>query len=80
MSEKEITFEKAMEQLEAIVGNMENKKLPLEDMMKNYEEGKKLADLCSKKLTEFEKKIEVLVKETDKGPVWAEFKGIGEVK
>ncbi|MEI6056939.1 MAG: exodeoxyribonuclease VII small subunit [Lentisphaerota bacterium] len=78
MSEKEITFEKAMEQLEVVVANMENKKLPLEDMMKNYEEGKKLADLCSKKLTEFEKKIEVLVKETDKGPVWAEFKPVSE--
>jgi len=80
MSDKEITFEKAMEQLEVIVGNMENKKLPLENMMKHYEEGKKLADLCSKKLTEFEKKIEVLVKETDKGTVWAEFKGINEQK
>lgn len=73
MSEKEITFEKAMERLEAVVASMENKKLPLEDMMKNYEEGKKLAELCSKKLTEFEKKIEVLVKETEKGPVWQDF-------
>ena len=77
MSEKELTFEKAMEKLETVVSNMENKKLPLDDMMKNYEEGKKLADFCSKKLTEFERKIEILVKETDKGPVWEEF---GEVK
>ncbi len=80
MSEKELTFEEAMGQLEIVVANMENKKLPLEDMMKNYEQGKKLADLCSKKLTEFEKKVEILVKETDKDPVWAEFKMVGEEK
>ncbi len=73
MSDKELTFEKAMEKLEAIVGSMENKKLPLDDMMKNYEEGKKLADFCSKKLTEFEKKIEILVKETSGGAQWADF-------
>ena len=78
MSDKEMTFEKAMEKLEAIVGNMENKKLPLDEMMKNYEEGKKLADFCSKKLTEFEKKIEILVKETDKGAVWKEFNNNAE--
>lgn len=76
MTEKEMIFEKAMEKLEAIVSNMENKKLSLDDMMKNYEEGKKLADFCSKKLTEFEKKIEILVKETDKGPVWKDFEEV----
>ncbi|HBM17356.1 MAG TPA: exodeoxyribonuclease VII small subunit [Lentisphaeria bacterium] len=74
MAEKEMSFEKALERLEAIVNTMENKKLPLDDMIKNYEEGKKLTDFCSKKLTDFEKKIEILVKETDKGPVWSEFK------
>ena len=71
---QELSFEKALEQLESTVSNMESKKLSLDEMMKSYEEGKKLSDFCTKKLSEFEKKIEVLVKETTEGPVWAEFK------
>ena len=71
---QEFSFEKALEQLESIVSNMEGKKLSLDEMMKSYEEGKKLSDFCTKELGEFEKKIEVLVKETAEGPIWTEFK------
>ena len=71
---QELCFEKALEQLENIVSGMESKKLSLDEMMKAYEEGKKLSDFCTKKLGEFEKKIEILVKETAEGPLWTEFK------
>lgn len=71
---QELSFEKALERLESIVSNMESKKLSLDEMMKAYEEGKKLSNLCTKKLNEFEKKIEILVKETPEGPIWTEFK------
>ncbi|MCF7863681.1 MAG: exodeoxyribonuclease VII small subunit, partial [Kiritimatiellales bacterium] len=43
-------------------GEMEGGMLSLEEMIKHFEEGSKLVDLCSKKLNEVEQKIEKLVK------------------
>lgn len=65
MSEKTVDFEKSLERLEAIVNEMEGGDLPLEQMIKHFEEGSKLVTLCSKKLTEVEQKIEKLVKKGD---------------
>ena len=59
---KEIAFETALKKLETIVENLENGDLSLEDALKQYEEGVKMADLCTKRLTEAEKKVEVLMK------------------
>ena len=73
LNKDNISFEKALEKLEKVVTSMEDKQLSLDDMMKHFENGKKLSDYCSKKLTEFEKKIEILVKETAKGGEWKNF-------
>ena len=59
---KEMPFEQALKKLEGIVENLENGDLGLEDALKQYEEGVRLADLCSKRLTEAEKRVEVLMK------------------
>ena len=59
---KEIQFETALKKLETIVENLENGELSLEEALKQYEEGVKMADLCTKRLTEAEKKVEVLMK------------------
>ena len=59
---KEIAFEAALKKLETIVENLENGDLSLEDALKQYEEGVRMADLCTKRLTEAEKKVEVLMK------------------
>ena len=61
---KEIAFENALERLEKIVNNLENGELSLEEALKAYEEGVRMADICSKRLTEAEKKVEVLMKTT----------------
>ncbi|MFH1856872.1 MAG: exodeoxyribonuclease VII small subunit [Candidatus Omnitrophota bacterium] len=58
----EIKFEKAIEQLEKIVAELEGEELSLEDSLKKYEEGIKLIRLCSKKLDEAKKKIQLLSK------------------
>jgi len=55
-------FETALERLEDIVGSLEDGSLSLDDALKGYEEGVKLARLCTKQLTEAEKKIEILTK------------------
>jgi exodeoxyribonuclease VII small subunit len=62
MAEKTIDFEKSLERLEALVEEMESGALPLEQMIKHFEEGSKLVTLCSGKLNEVEQKIEKLVK------------------
>lgn len=62
MAEKTIDFEKSLERLEAIVEEMEGGELPLEQMIRHFEEGSRLVTLCSAKLNEVEQKIEKLVK------------------
>jgi len=59
---REVEFEVALKKLESIVEKLENGDLSLEDALKQYEEGVRMADLCSKRLTEAEKKVEVLMK------------------
>ena len=59
---REIEFETALKKLETIVENLENGELSLEAALKQYEEGVRMAELCSKRLTEAEKRVEVLVK------------------
>ena len=63
---KGIPFETALKKLESIVENLETGDLSLDDALKQYEEGVRMADICSKRLTEAEKKVEVLMK-TDSG-------------
>jgi len=62
MAEKKVDFEQSLERLETLVNEMESGDLPLEEMIKHFEEGSKLVALCTKKLTEVEQKIEKLVK------------------
>ncbi|MBP7009172.1 MAG: exodeoxyribonuclease VII small subunit [Kiritimatiellae bacterium] len=63
--EKAPNFEKALERLEEIATAMESGELGLEKMVAAFEEGQKLVKLCSSRLNEVEKKIEMLVKQAD---------------
>jgi len=60
-----LTFEQAIERLEGIVADMEAAELPLEDVLKKYEEGTRLVRFCNQKLEEAEKKIEILTRKVD---------------
>jgi exodeoxyribonuclease VII small subunit len=64
MTEK-FQFEKALEDLEKIVEAMESGELTLDQALKKYEEGVGLVRACQSKLTETERKIEVLTKTLD---------------
>ncbi|MBI4028557.1 MAG: exodeoxyribonuclease VII small subunit [Verrucomicrobia bacterium] len=44
---------------------MESGDLPLEEILKKYEEGNRLIKFCAAKLNEAEKRIETLMKEKD---------------
>ena len=54
---KKINYEKSVARLEEITDKLENGNLPLEDMMKLYEEGTALAAECSKMLDAAQLKI-----------------------
>ncbi len=58
---EKIKFEDALERLENIVSQLEAGELALDESLKIFEEGIKLSRLCSGKLEEAEKKIEVLM-------------------
>lgn len=53
----DINYEKAVARLEEITDRLENGNLPLEEMMKLYEEGTALAAKCSKVLDAAQLKI-----------------------
>jgi len=60
---EDLTFENALEQLETIVRDMEEGQLALADSMTKFEQGMRLAQFCTGKLGETEKKIEILLKQ-----------------
>jgi exodeoxyribonuclease VII small subunit len=62
---KEPRFEEALAGLERIVQDLEGGDLPLDDALKLFEEGVRLSRLCSSKLDEAEKRIEILMKGAD---------------
>ena len=63
MARKKENFEEALQKLEAIVAQMETGDLPLEETLKAFEEGVRLAGLCTKKLDEAERKVEKLIRD-----------------
>lgn len=69
MTAKTQTFEKAMQQLEKIVQELESEELPLEKAIKKFEEGVELSKFCSKKLDETEKRISLLLKDQNGNPI-----------
>ena len=58
--EDDIKFEKALDQLEKIVDDLESGDLALDEALKRYEEGVRLSRICTKRIGEAEKKIEIL--------------------
>ena len=63
MAKKKEKFEEALQKLEAIVAKMEEGDLPLEEALKAFEEGVKLAKFCTGKLDEAERKVEKLIRD-----------------
>ncbi len=60
-----LPFEQALERLENRVAEMESGRLSLEDMLTAFEEGRRLAQHCHRKLNEVERRIEVLNRDAE---------------
>lgn len=56
----EMTFEQAMARLEQIVRSLEGGNVPLEDLIKLFDEGTALVKLCTERLDKAEEKVKLL--------------------
>lgn len=56
----EITFEQALARLEQIVKALEGGNVPLEDLIKLFDEGTGLVRLCTERLDKAEEKVRLL--------------------
>jgi exodeoxyribonuclease VII small subunit len=56
-------FEQQLQELEGLVEQMENGDVSLEDSLKSFEKGIKLARSCQKSLREAELKVKILLSE-----------------
>ena len=60
----DLTFEKALEELETLVARMEDGKLPLEESLAAYQRGAQLIKYCESKLADAQARIAILDGET----------------
>jgi exodeoxyribonuclease VII small subunit len=58
-------FEISLKKLEEAVRRLESGELSLEDSLKIFEEGVRHSAVCSRKLNEAQKKVEILLKQKD---------------
>lgn len=74
-SRKSEGLEKAMEQLEAIVTDLEEGEFPLEEALDKFEQGLKLGKQCRKILDEAELRVKKLVENSDGDLAVEDFEG-----
>lgn len=63
--DKKLTYEQAMDKLQAIVERLETGEDSLEDSIKLFEEGAKLSAFCYDKLKKAEQKINTITKKEE---------------
>jgi exodeoxyribonuclease VII small subunit len=71
------SFEDALDKLEQITKDLEGGDLSLEESLKHFDEGIQLAEYCNHKLSDAQKKVEILLKKDDT-LTSVEFDGIKE--
>ena len=57
---EEVPFEKALEELEAVIAALESGKLPLEESLATYQRGAELLKLCESRLSAAQARVSVL--------------------
>ncbi len=58
------SFEEALSELEALIENMEQSELPLDESLKSFERGIALTRTCQQALKSAEQKVEILSQNT----------------
>ena len=67
------TFEASLEALEQIVRDLEHGDLPLEKSLELFEQGIRLSRECQERLSQAERRIEILLRDNQGRPVTAPF-------
>lgn len=67
------TFEASLEALEQIVRDLEQGDLPLEKSLELFEQGIRLSRECQERLSQAERRIEILLRDNQGRPVTAPF-------
>ena len=62
---KKKSFENELAKLEKITRELEEGDLSLEESLKHFDEGVKLAEYCNRKLSDAQSKVEILLKKGD---------------
>lgn len=65
MTEKPLSFEQALQQLQALVEDMEQAQLPLEELLNKYEAGLGLLKKCEETLNQAQQKLETIHQQLD---------------
>jgi exodeoxyribonuclease VII small subunit len=71
------TFEASLEALEKIVQQLEGGDLPLEKSLELFEQGIRLSRECQERLSQAERRIEILLRDNQGRPVVAPFTEAG---
>ncbi|MDQ0231919.1 exodeoxyribonuclease VII small subunit [Metabacillus malikii] len=61
--QNEVSFEQAMQQLEEIVGKLEEGDVPLEKAIEYFQQGMELSKICNNKLQNVEKQMDFILRE-----------------
>jgi exodeoxyribonuclease VII small subunit len=69
------TFEASLEALEQIVRDLEQGDLPLDKSLELFEQGIRLSRECQERLSQAERRIEILLRDNQGRPVTAPFEG-----
>ena len=75
---KKLDFEKALNELEKLVKQLEENDLPLEKSLKSFEHGIKLSRYCVKCLDDAEKRIQQLSRDENNEPMLKAWEGDSE--
>ena len=63
---EEMTFERALARLEQVVRQLEGDNVPLDDLMKLYDEGNALIRFCNEKLANANRKVKLVQEQNGK--------------
>ena len=77
--EKPQSFEASLEALEEIVHQLEGGDLPLEKSLELFEDGIRLSRQCQERLSQAERRIEVLLHDNQGRPVVSPFEKVSSV-
>ena len=78
-NDKPRTFESSLEELERIVRELEQGELPLEKSLELFEQGVKLSRDCQDRLSQAERRIEILMRDNQGRPAVRPFEPESDV-